>query len=72
MIRGRIRRRGAGKPDPAEDEVVEIEAGGLSGVFATPSWLRDLGLTSWLLVGVALLLVGGVWLLSSPGRSSCR
>ena len=64
MIRGRIRRRGTGKPDQAEDEVVEIEAGGLSGVFATPSWLRDLGLTSWLLVGVALLLVGGVWLAS--------
>ena len=67
MIRGRIRRRGGGKPDPAEDDVVEIEAGGLSGVFATPSWLRDLGLTSWLLVGVALLLVGGVWLASLTG-----
>ena len=29
-----------------------------------PGWLRDVGLTSWLLVGVALLLVGLVWLAS--------
>lgn len=64
MIRGRIRRR-SGAPDAeAADEVVEIEAGQLSGLFTTPSWLRDLGLTSWLLVGVTLLLVGLVWILS--------
>jgi predicted PurR-regulated permease PerM len=36
----------------------------LSGLFATPRWLRDLGVTAWLLVGVTLLLVGAVWLLS--------
>ena len=29
-----------------------------------PGWLRDLGVTSWLLVGVTLLLVGAVWLLA--------
>jgi putative heme transporter len=33
-------------------------------VRAAPGWLRDLGITSWLLVGVTLLLVGAVWLLS--------
>ena len=33
-------------------------------VHAAPGWLRDLGITSWLLVGVTLLLVGAVWLLS--------
>jgi putative heme transporter len=64
MIRGRLRHRGQDHTPPAEDEFIEIDAGGLSGVFATPSWLRDLGLTSWLLVGVALLLAGGVWLAS--------
>lgn len=32
--------------------------------FAAPRWLRDAGLTAWLLVGVTLLLVGAVWLLS--------
>ena len=33
-------------------------------VRAAPGWLRDLGITSWLLVGVTLLLVGAVWLLA--------
>ena len=33
-------------------------------MFAAPGWLRDVGLTAWLLVGVALFLVGAVWLLS--------
>jgi putative heme transporter len=36
----------------------------LAGLLATPKWLRDLGVTAWLLVGVTLLLVGAVWLLS--------
>jgi predicted PurR-regulated permease PerM len=35
----------------------------LSGVFAAPRWLRDLGLAAWFLVGVALLLVGLTWVL---------
>src|SRR5687767_10195038 len=65
MIRGRLRRRrGDGDRGRAEDEFVEIDAAELTGVFATPSWLRDLGLTAWLLVGVALFLAGAVWLLS--------
>ena len=63
MIRGRVRRPG-GEPSAAEDEFVEIEAAELTGVFAAPAWLRDVGLTAWLLVGVALFLVGTVWLLS--------
>jgi predicted PurR-regulated permease PerM len=48
----------------AEGDLVEIDASELTGVFAAPGWLRDVGLTSWLLVGVALLLVGLVWLAS--------
>jgi putative heme transporter len=65
MIRGRLRRRGGdGEGGRAEDEFVEIDPAELAGIFATPSWLRDLGLTSWLLVGVALFLAGSVWLLS--------
>ena len=32
--------------------------------FAAPRWLRDVGVTAWLLVGVTLLLVGVVWILS--------
>ena len=30
---------------------------------ATPSWLRDLGVASWLLVGFVLVIVGAIWLL---------
>lgn len=47
-----------------EDEVIEIEPGELSGVFAAPKWLRDLGFSAWLLVGVGAALIGAVWLLS--------
>lgn len=43
--------------------VVQIDATALSRVFSAPMWLRDLGLLSWFLVGVAVLLVGLVWLL---------
>jgi putative heme transporter len=35
----------------------------LSSVFEPPRWLRDLGRTSWFLVGIVALLVGLVWLL---------
>ncbi len=35
----------------------------LSGVFSAPRWLRDLGVASWFLVGVALLGVGLTWVL---------
>jgi putative heme transporter len=64
MIRGRLHRgkdRGEGSTEP---DVVEIDPRELTGLFATPRWLRDVGLTSWLLVGVTLLLVGAVWLMS--------
>jgi len=59
-IRGRLRHRGGG----GEPERVEIEPGALAGVFAAPTWLRDLGVAAWLLVGVTVLLVGAIWLLS--------
>jgi predicted PurR-regulated permease PerM len=65
LIRARLRRRRKEAPqEPAQDELVEIDAAGLSGVFAVPSWLRDIGLAAWLLVGVTLLMVGIVWILS--------
>ena len=32
-------------------------------MFSAPKWVRDLGLLAWFLVGVAILLVGLVWLL---------
>ena len=32
--------------------------------FAAPTWLRDLGFSSWLLVGFVLIIVGLIWLLA--------
>lgn len=63
IFRGRLRRPARGA-EPAEDEVIEIEPGALSGLFAAPRWLRDLGFSSWLLVGVGAALVATIWLLS--------
>jgi putative heme transporter len=63
MIRGRLRRLRPGGEQP-DDEFIEIDPAELSGLFAAPSWLRDAGFTSWLLVGVVLLVAGIVWLLS--------
>jgi putative heme transporter len=62
-FRGRLRppgRESAG----GEEEVIEIDPGALSGIFAAPKWMRDLGFSAWLLVGVAAALVGAIWLLS--------
>ncbi len=65
MIRGRLRRRGGGGgEEKRSEEFFEIDPRELSGLFAAPRWLRDAGLTSWLLVGVTVLLVELVWLLS--------
>jgi putative heme transporter len=61
MIRGRLRRlRRAGEGERAE--YVEIDPGELTGLFAAPGWLRDAGITAWLLVGIVVLLAGVVWL----------
>ncbi len=57
-------RRSDGGPEAAEEEVIEIEPGALSGIFAAPNWLRDLGYSAWLLVGIAAALVGAIGLLS--------
>jgi putative heme transporter len=63
ILGGRLRRPRRKEPG-AEDEIVEIEPSELSGVFAAPQWLRDLGISAWLLVGVAAALAGAVWFLS--------
>ena len=57
-------------PDPAGPDEPEVvvqldpeQLRQMSAVFAAPRWLRDLGLASWFLVGVAALLVGLTWML---------
>jgi len=62
-IRGRLRRT-RGTEERAGEDFVEIDPAELSGLFAAPKWLRDAGITSWLLVGCTLLVAGGVWILS--------
>ena len=65
MIRGRLRRHRGGDAETATgpaDEYIELDPAELTGIITVPQWLRDIGLMSWLLVGVALLLVGAVWL----------
>lgn len=63
-------RRSRLRHDPPESEsnsgaaFEQRDLTGLTGLFAPPRWLRDLGATAWLAVGVTLLLVGAVWLLS--------
>jgi predicted PurR-regulated permease PerM len=51
----------------AEHQVVELDPEqlrSLSNVFSAPKWLRDAGIASWLLAGVAILVVGLTWLLA--------
>jgi predicted PurR-regulated permease PerM len=50
-------------PDGTEIGVVQLDA--LSTVFSPPRWLRDLGRSCWLLVGVFALLAGLIWLLGA-------
>src|SRR4051794_31351453 len=61
VIRERPPAQHNGEP-PAE--FVELAPAELHGIFAAPAWLRDLGMMSWLLAGVALMLVGVATLLS--------
>jgi predicted PurR-regulated permease PerM len=63
----RFQSRGQAEPTaeaPPATTVVQIDGTSLSRVFSAPMWLRDLGLLAWFLVGVALVLVGTVWLLA--------
>jgi putative heme transporter len=49
----------------AAEPIPSDELTALGSTFAAPRWLRDLGRTSWLLVGVLLVLVGLAWLLGT-------
>jgi putative heme transporter len=50
---------------PAGLEIDAAQARALATVFAPPRWLRDLGRTAWLLVGLFAVLAGLVWLLGT-------
>ena len=66
-LRIRLRRLGREEKsgeaaEPRREEQVDLDPAELSGIFAAPQWLRDLGFSAWLLVGVAAALAGAVWL----------
>ena len=45
------------EPVAVEPQTIKLDIGQLremSAVFAAPRWLRDIGVASWLLVGLAL------------------
>ena len=63
FLRGRPRRPGHDR-EGGGAELGEIDPGELSGLFSAPGWLRDLGFSAWLLVGVAAAVVGAVWFLA--------
>jgi putative heme transporter len=68
LLRHRREARDAKAAGAAEAEAVEIDTaqlGDLSTVFASPRWLRDIGRTSWFLVGFFLLVGGVIWLLAA-------
>lgn len=57
---------GSAQADGDAPSVVQLDTEQLrqlSAVFASPRWLRDLGVAAWLLVGVAALLLGLTWVL---------
>ena len=54
-------------PIVVEPQTIKIDTAQLrelSAVFAAPRWLRDIGVASWLLVGLGLLVVGLIALLA--------
>lgn len=46
------------------DDAIGTGRAQLRDAFATPRWLRDLGRSSWLLVGLLALVFGLIWLLA--------
>jgi predicted PurR-regulated permease PerM len=65
----RLRRHHSGAVTRTEgDGHADVDADALrdlSGVFTPPRWLRELGRSAWLLVGVFALVAGVVWLLGA-------
>jgi predicted PurR-regulated permease PerM len=47
-----------------EAEVARLEERDLADLFAAPRWLSRLGRQAWLLVGIAIALVGLIWILN--------
>src|SRR4051794_20120088 len=62
MIRARMR-DGSVPPDGGGPPP-EFDPRTLTGLFVAPRWLRELGRSAWLAVGIALVVVAAVWILA--------
>jgi putative heme transporter len=65
FLRHLRRKENAARVEPAPFELAATDAGELATVFSAPRWLRDLGRTSWLLVGFLALTAAFIWLLGA-------
>src|SRR4051812_39017794 len=66
ILKKHLRKKDGAPPvEAAHFELAASDARDLGSAFAAPRWLRDLGRTSWLLVGVFALLAGAAWLLGT-------
>jgi predicted PurR-regulated permease PerM len=64
LIPRRRHRRAEGQEEAQlDDGRVDLSPAELARMFASPAWLRDLGLLAWFLVGLGLVLVGAIWIL---------
>jgi predicted PurR-regulated permease PerM len=54
----------SGEPLTAPDQYIKVDSAALESVFVAPKWLRDVGFTSWFIVGAALVLCALVGLLA--------
>jgi predicted PurR-regulated permease PerM len=60
-----LRKKDGAQQEAAHVELGAAEVGELASALAPPRWLRDLGRTSWLLVGFFALMAGLTWLLGT-------
>jgi predicted PurR-regulated permease PerM len=58
-----MRRPGRTSPD-SDGDGVAFDPHAFAGLFAPPRWLRDLGTSAWLAVGVTLAVIAAVWVIS--------
>lgn len=58
-----LRRKGVARAGGSSDAPATIPIGAMQRLFEAPRWLRSLGRTSWLLVGIGAVFVGLVWIL---------
>jgi putative heme transporter len=63
FLRHQRERKQPQKKDGATPEIAAVDLQELGTAFAPARWLRDVGRTAWLLVGVFALIAGLVWLL---------